>query len=176
MAGRPRKTGTGRSFRRTASLLAGQIREAGESRGFAVSKVLTHWPEIVGPDLAAVTRPVEVRYGRQGIGATLTVLTTGANAPLVEMQKDRLRERVNACYGYAAITQVRVTQTAATGFAEGRVAFTPAPKPEPPMPDAPAAQKAREMAASVGDEELRVALSELGANILSKPKKLKGQA
>jgi hypothetical protein len=170
MAGSPRKAGTDRSFRRTASLLAGRIREAGESRGFAVSKVLTHWPEIVGPELSVVTRPVEIRYGRQGLGATLTVLTTGANAPLVEMQKDRLRERVNACYGYAAIAQVRITQTAATGFAEGRVVFSPAPKPEAPRPDAPATRKAQEMAASVSDDALRVALSELGANILSKSK------
>ena len=175
--GKGRGTGRGkRGFQRTASLLTRQIREAGESRGFAVSKVLTHWAEIAGPDLASMTRPVDVRYGRQGIGATLTVLTTGAHAPLVEMQKERLRERVNACYGYAAISQIRVTQTAATGFAEGRVAFTPKPEPERPALAGATVTKARDLAASVGDDGLRLALSDLGANILTKSDKLKGKA
>lgn len=171
-----RKAGQGKGFRRTASLLAKQIREAGESRGFAVARVLTHWAEIAGPELAAITRPVDIRYGRQGLGATLTILTTGSNAPIVEMQKERVRERVNACYGYAAISQVRVTQTAATGFAEGRVAFAPAPKPEPAVPAPLTASKSREMAASVDDDALRVALTDLGANILTKSEKLKGKA
>ena len=174
--GQGRKTGEGRGFRRTGTLVSRQIRDAGESRGFAVSRILTHWAEIAGADLAAMTRPVDVRYGRQGLGATLTILTTGANAPLIEMQKDKLRERVNACYGYAAISQVRVTQTAATGFADGRVDFTPRPKPEPPGPAAAERSKAREMAAQVGDDSLRVALSDLGANILSKPSRLKGRS
>lgn len=156
-------------FRQTGALVAKNIRAAGESRGFAVSRVLTQWDEIVGPELAAITRPVDVRYGRQGIGATLTVLTTGAQAPLVEMQKDRLRERVNACYGYAAISRVRVTQTAATGFAEGQVAFTPAPAPEPePLPKA-VLDKAQTMAADVADDGLREALGELAAQVLDKP-------
>ena len=35
-------------------------------------------------------------YGKGGMGATLTLLTTGPMAPMVEMQKERLRERVNA--------------------------------------------------------------------------------
>lgn len=165
----------GKGFRRTGALLSRNMREIGESRGFAVSRVLTHWAEIAGPDLASVTRPVDVSYGRQGLGATLTILTTGANAPLVEMQKDRLRERVNACYGYAAISRVRITQVAATGFSEGRVEFEPAPPAEPAQPSEPTRTKAREMAEQVGDDGLRVALSELGANILSKPRNVRGK-
>jgi hypothetical protein len=31
--------------------------------------------------------------------------------------------RVNACYGYITIARIRITQTAATGFAEGQMAF-----------------------------------------------------
>ena len=168
----PRKGGKG--FRRTSTLVMRQLRDVGEAKGFAVSRVLTHWDEIAGPDLARTTRPVDVRYGRQGLGATLTILTTGAQAPLVEMQKDRLRERVNACYGYAAISQIRITQTAATGFAEGQVAFTPAPAKAPSAPSPEAAQTGHELASGVEDEGLRVALGDLAANILSKSHKLKG--
>ena len=164
----PRRSST-KGFTRTASLLTGRIREASESRGFAQSRLLTHWAEIVGTDAAAISRPVEVSYGRGGMGATLTLLTTGANAPILEMQKEQLRTKVNAIYGYNAISRVRVTQTAATGFAEGRVAFDQKAEPDgAPAPDAAVQAKAKDAAARVDDDGLRDALARLGENILGK--------
>ena len=107
------------------------IRKATEKRGFAETRLLTHWAEVAGPDIAAIARPVEVSFARDGIGATLVLLTTGPQAPMLEMQKDAIRARVNSCYGYNAISRVRITQTAPTGFAEGQAVFTAAPKSEP---------------------------------------------
>ncbi len=170
MAGKSRTSGTTRGFKAASALLARQVRETGESRGFAVSRVLTHWAEIAGSEIAAHTRPVEIKYGRQGLGSVLTVLTTGAHAPMVEMQKDRIRERVNACYGYNAVSAIRITQTAATGFAEGQATFLHAGETATNTPPPEAAQDAREIAAPVTDEQLRVALADLGANILTKQK------
>jgi hypothetical protein len=164
----PRRTTT-KGFKRTNSLLSQQIRKASETRGFAQSRLLTHWAEIAGEATAAISRPVEVSYGRkEGIGATLTLLTTGANAPMLEMQKEQLRARVNAVYGYNAIARVRITQTAATGFAEWRVAFDHKPKGEKPRPNPALQQKAAEAAKPVADEGLREALARLGENILNK--------
>ena len=164
----PRRTTT-KGFKRTNSLLSQQIRKASETRGFAQSRLLTHWAEIAGEATAAISRPVEVSYGRkEGIGATLTLLTTGANAPMLEMQKEQLRARVNAVYGYNAIARVRITQTAATGFAEGRVAFDHKPKGEKPRPNPALQKKAAEAAKPVADEGLREALARLGENILNK--------
>jgi len=158
-----------RGFSRASKLLETRIRKAGESRGFAVTRLLTHWDEIAGPDMAALARPVDVKYGRQGFGATLTLLTDGARAPMVEMQKEALRERVNAVYGYNAISRIRVTQTAATGFAEGQVQFTPKPAAATePAPET--VQAARERAEGVADAGLRAALEALGRNVLGRRK------
>lgn len=164
----PPRRPTTKGFARTASLLTGKIRKASESRGFAQSRLLTNWAEVAGEDAAAISRPVEVSYGRGGMGATLTLLTTGANAPILEMQKEQLRARVNAVYGYNAIARVRVTQTAATGFAEGQVAFDHAPKKAIQTPDPVIKAKATQTAAHIGDESLRDALARLGENILNK--------
>ena len=162
---------TTRGFTRTSSLLQKRIRRASESRGFSESRVLTHWPEIAGPDIAAVARPVSVSYGRQGLGATLVVLTTGAQAPMLEMQKEKLRDKVNAIYGYNAISRIRITQTAPTGFAEGQVDFDHRPeKPKPSAPNKVTCEKASELTAAIGDTSLRSALEALGQNVLSKPK------
>lgn len=166
------KSGTTKGFKRSSQVLGGQIRKLSETRGFAVSRVLTQWEEIAGADIAAIARPVEVSYGRQGFGATLTVLTTGAQAPMLEMQKESLREKVNAVYGYNAISRVRITQTAPTGFSEGQVQFSarPATKPDLP-PDPEVTRKSHEMSAPVTDAGLREALEALGRNVLSRHKR-----
>ncbi len=159
-----------RGFEPTSNLLMSSIRKAGETRGFAVARVLTHWAEIVGGEISAIARPVEISYGRGGMGATLTVLTTGAQAPMLEMQKNTLRDRVNACYGYNAISRIRITQTASTGFAEGRAQFTPAPKSKP-KPDPAIQSRVHAETSDVADEGLRRALESLGQNIYSKQKR-----
>jgi len=158
-------------FARAGRLLQGQIRRAGESRGFSVSRLVTHWDEIMGDDIAAISIPVHVRYGRQGLGATLTLLTTGANAPLLEMQKEQIRTKANACYGYNAISKITITQTAPTGFSEGQVAFDHKKKAEPPKLDPALAQAAHKMARDVTDDGLKQALERLGQNVLSKSKR-----
>lgn len=150
---------------RAGALLRERIRQAGEARGFAASRVLTHWDEIVGEDIARSSRPVDVTYGRS-LGATLTILTSGAMAPMVEMQKEKIREKVNACYGYAAISRIRITQTAATGFAEPQASFdhkTAEVSPE-------AARKAHASVEIIRNDELRAALEALGRNVLTHDK------
>lgn len=162
-----------RGFEPASGLLKERIRSAGESRGFAVTRLLTHWEEVVGTEIAEAALPVKIGYGRGSMGATLTVLTTGAKAPLVEMQKDRIRDRVNACYGYAAVSRILVTQTAPVGFSEGRVAFAPKPV-EPAKPDPGAVAAAAAAAKPVHDPGLRAALEALGQNVLTRSAKRKG--
>ncbi|WP_439149548.1 DUF721 domain-containing protein [Sulfitobacter sp.] len=167
----PRRTST-KGFKRTDSLLSAKIRQASETRGFAQSRLLTQWAEIVGEDVSSISRPVEVSYGRGGMGATLTLLTNGSNAPMLEMQKEQLRTKVNAVYGYNAIARVRVTQTAATGFAEGQVAFEVRPKAHATAPTDPVLrERATKTVGAMGDESLRDALARLGENILNKTKR-----
>ena len=164
----PRRAST-KGFTRTSSLLTGRIRKASEKRGFAQSRLLTHWAEVVGEDVAAMARPVEVSYGRRGMGATLTLLTTGVHAPVLEMEKEKLRTRVNGVYGYNAIARIRVTQTAATGFAEGQVDFQPAQKKvQATAPDPAVQRKAAEVAQPIEDDGLRAALAQLAQNVMNK--------
>ena len=159
-----------RGFEPAFALMTRDVRAAGEKRGFAVARLLTHWEEVAGPDLAKVTRPVKVGYGRDGMGATLTLLVQGAAAPVVEMQKEKLREKVNAVYGYNAISRIHLTQTAPIGFAEGQAQFSPAPKATAPAPDPAIVARAHDTAEGVADNGLREALERLGQNILTRRK------
>lgn len=164
-----RRRATTKGFARTNTLVRGHVRDASAQRGFAQARLLTEWEETVGTEIASISRPVEVTYAKGGFGATLILLTTGANAPILEMQKDAIRTRVNSVYGYSAIARIRITQTARSGFAEGQVEFRPktaaSTKPEPSDADKAAA---RELVAPVADDGLRAALARLGAHINSK--------
>jgi hypothetical protein len=111
---------------------------------------------------------VGVTYGREGLGATLTVLVPGPQAPMVEMQKERIREKVNACYGYRAIARVRITQTAPQGFAEAQAAWGAAPLAAEAGPRPEVVARAEAVAADVDNTELRLALAALAANVLSR--------
>lgn len=158
-----------RGFEPAFGLMREPVRKAGESRGFAVARLLTHWEDVVGPDIARITRPVKISYGREGFGATLTLLAAGAQAPMIEMQKARIRERVNAVYGYNAIARIHLTQTAPIGFAEGQAEFQSRPRTvDAPPPEVLA--DAKQAAAPIRDEGLRTALEALALNILNRRK------
>lgn len=156
-----------RGFLRTGSVLAPSVRKVGESRGFAETRLLTHWAEIVGEDVAKIAQPIKVGYARKGgLGATLTLLANGASAPLLQMQLPRIRERVNAAYGYNAISRIHITQTAPVGFAEAQEPF------EPPVVSLSESETARvsRTVNGVDDAGLKSALENLGRNVLTKAK------
>jgi hypothetical protein len=154
-------------FKPASDLLRAKIRELGEARGFSATRLLTHWPEIVGESVAAIARPLEVRHPRGGKGApegaTLTVLALGAAALRLEMEKERIRERVNACYGYNAIARIKIKQAGPEAFAEQAAVASVAPSPQPSV-------MAEPLTASVSNTELRLALAALAAKVLSKPR------
>jgi hypothetical protein len=156
-----------RGFEAASKLVAGQLRQPFEKRGFSETKLLTHWAEIVGEETAAAAIPVKIRYARGGFGATLVLLTTGGRAPMLEMQKDAIRGKVNACYGYNAVSKIQITQTAPVGFAEGHVRFEVKPE-APPRPTPEILDAARVAADPIKDSTLKDALERLARNVLTK--------
>lgn len=164
-----------RGFEGAGKLVAPQIRKVGETRGFAVSRLLTHWAEIAGAEIAAQCRPVRISYGKGGMGATLTLLTTGAAGPMLQMRLPALREKVNACYGYNAIARITLTQTAPMGFSEGQAQFAPQRAPQKHSLPPELRARAQDVAQGVGDDSLRAALERLAGNVLSKAQSEKGK-
>lgn len=157
-----------RGFLRAGELTPAALKTASAKRGFAELRLLTEWRAVVGEALARVCRPVKVSYSRKGpgLGATLIVTAEGARAPEVDMQKERILEKVNAFYGYRAVSRLSIDQSRAPmmttppGMAEAPAGWTgPAPKPAPKPVD------------GVEDEGLALALARLGANVTAKAKK-----
>lgn len=170
----PPRQRRGRGFTHAAGFVAPQIKKAGAARGFTVARLLTHWAEIVGDDVAAMCRPVRVSYARGGLGGTLTLLARGAAGPMLQAHLPAIRDRVNACYGHAAIARIRLTQTdGAAGFAEGQTPFDPPPRRDPECEARAerAATDAAALAEGIADPGLRAAVAGLGAKVIARSTK-----
>jgi hypothetical protein len=159
-----------RKFTQAGALLGERIKGVGAKRGFAETRLLTRWADICGPDLAKLARPVKVTYGRKGFGATLVLACIGARAPELQMQAERIRERVNACYGYNAISRVQIVQEDMAGFAEKQREFSGQQTTSETHPgtDPVLRAKAATEVDGVANSELRQALEALGTNILTR--------
>jgi len=165
----------GKPLHQAGGGLRKRLSDAAAKRGFAEPDVLVRWDEIVGADLAGHCRPVKITYGRSspGLGATLLVHASGARATEIEHRAPQIVARVNAFYGYRAVSRLKVTQATgaagrARGFAEDAPTFAGKPGATPPPPPDPEAEaRAAALARDIRHPGLRAALTRLGARVLA---------
>jgi hypothetical protein len=81
--------------------------------GFIQSSVVSRWREIVGERYADASVPESIRFpqGKRQDG-TLTLLVTGAHAPMMSHVTGVIIERVNRFFGYPAVAKVVIRQGA----------------------------------------------------------------
>jgi hypothetical protein len=143
-----------------ADLVGRSIGAAFRRQGFASTEIVTHWDDIVGPEIAAVAEPVRMRWmrGRSGddsAPATLVLRVEGPVALEIQHLADVIIGRVNCHVGWCAV---------------GAIALQQAPlvrrhhNPQRPAIDETLAQS---IAAKTGiaDDRLRSAIGRLGAAI-----------
>ncbi len=154
----------GRGFTHAGTMIGPQLSGVAARRGYAEARLRALWAEIVGPDCAAIARPVKLATARGPAGGLLTLAVSGPHAPQLQMMIPVLRERINAALGPNAVGRVQLVHGAAAGFAE-----TPAEAPRRPAAT-PDLGVVRSELSTIGDENLRRALETLARNVLSRPK------
>jgi hypothetical protein len=129
--------------------------------GFASTEIVTHWPDIVGAEIAAHAEPIKITWPRQADAedpepATLVLRCEGPAILEIQHLSDVIIERINRFLGWRAIGRIALRQAPLTRREKRRL-------PVPPDP-----QEARRIAQSmtgIADEELRAALGRLGAAV-----------
>lgn len=119
----PRRSAAG--ARAIASLVPGITRKSFEKHGFAAAALILEWRQIVGAEMARDTRPLKLKWPRQvetysetpaeetgRPGATLVVQVDPAAALDVQYKSAQLIERINAYFGYRAVTTLKLVQEA----------------------------------------------------------------
>ena len=142
-------------------LVGKTIADALARQGFASTGVVTHWPEIVGPEIADHAEPMRMIWPRRvheddPEPATLVLRVEGPVALEIQHLSGVIIERVNRFFGWRAVGRIQIRQ--APLARRGRKAPPPAPDP------AIVARLAAGMA-DIADDELRGALARLGAAV-----------
>ncbi len=150
--------------RSVGEFLPALMRPAFEKYGFSSAAILTDWPALAGPELAAYTAPERLKWPRQQSGddsgrggATLILRVAGARALDVEYRRPQIIERLNAAFGYRAIAEIRVVQAPL----EKRAARAAPVRPEPDADRLAALSGIRE-------ERLRAAVARLASGVQSR--------
>jgi hypothetical protein len=139
-------------------------------QGFGQSGLVLFWDDIVGERLAAVSQPVKVQWPARRHGcaaendpvpATLIVRVETGSALELQHLAPIVIERVNAHFGWRCVSRLLLKQ--------GPVAAPPLARHAPRPLDKAAETAAETIVGSVMDEPLRLALTRLGARVLTGP-------
>ena len=142
-------------------LLGKTIADLLAKQGFASTGIVTHWPDIVGPEIADHAEPMRMIWPRRvheddPEPATLVLRVEGPVALEIQHLSGVIIEKVNRFFGWRAVGRIQIRQ-APLMRREKKV------RPAPPDPEAVA-----RIAATMGDiadEGLRGALARLGAAV-----------
>ena len=131
--------------------------------GFVQVELLSHWTEILGPELAYGIKPVGLVFAaKERTNGTLKVQTAGgAFALLFEHQKGQVIEKINTYFGYPAISQIKIEQNAMK-------LHTPKPQEMPWPLDEKEIEKLAQKVSKIDDEELRKKMLDIGIQLIQK--------
>ena len=142
---------------RLSGLIDKMVAPSVQKRGFVISRLVSEWPAIAG-DMARWSRPSQLNLSRGG-GGTLKLAIASGFGPVALQMKGAIIDRVNASFGYRAISEVVFVQT-----------LPPPPRgelptgiPTPPEEKAKSIWELDAKLERVASPELRAALRRLGA-------------
>lgn len=124
--------------------------------GFMHSQIVARWADIVGAEYARHSTPEALKFpvGRKS-GGTLSVLVTGAFAPMLRHVEPQVIERANRFFGYAAVARLALRHGDLPATRRRRAAA-------PPADLAPATQATLK---DISDPDLRDALESLAHSL-----------
>ncbi|MEM1039748.1 MAG: DciA family protein [Pseudomonadota bacterium] len=134
--------------------------------------LLAVWPEIVGFDKAAICRPQKVKWAKRASQegayepATLVIRCEPAASLFLQHDTDTILKRVNAFFGFEAVSRVEVVQGTVRDLPSDKK--TKAKRSSEQRKSAETNTHLRETLDAVEDPDLRRALKKMGAGVFSK--------
>ena len=110
---KPPKTRTNK-MKRLSTMIDPMIAPSAKARGFAIGRIVSHWHNIVG-DVSSWCRPDAVSFPRDSrTDGTLRLQIASGRGPQAQAMSDIIIDRVNATFGYRAISRISLVQTLST--------------------------------------------------------------
>lgn len=142
--------------RPVSELLPDVGRAAFRKFGFVQHAIVSRWGEIVGERYAAVSAPESIRFpqGKRAEGV-LSLVVTGAHAPMMQHIAPEIVDRVNRFFGYPAVVRVAIRQGEIKRIA----------KTAPPPSLKPLSEAMGDSLRGIADPELKAVLESLAAGV-----------
>jgi hypothetical protein len=153
----------GGGLRRLPDLLGRILDPAARRRGLAEARLLTEWPTVVGPDLAARSQPVRLTHRPGHQGGILSLHVAGSAALELQHSEPQVLERINGFFGYPAVARLHLIQAPVR-----RAGGHPLPGRSPCLTGADENEVAA-VVRGVGDPGLQAALAALGRTLKARP-------
>ena len=110
---KPPKSRTNK-MKRLSTMVDPMIAPSAKARGFAIGRIVSHWHDIVG-DVSSWCRPDAVSFPRDSrTDGTLRLQIASGFGPQAQAMSDVIIDRVNANFGYRAISRISLVQTLST--------------------------------------------------------------
>ncbi len=146
-------------MRRLSTMIEPMVAPSANERGFAISRLISHWHDIVG-DTAAWCRPADIHFPRGSRNnGTLKLQIASGRGPQAQAMSAQIIDQVNAAFGYQAVGRITLVQNLPPSTPK-----TPPKKPAT-ISDAPDIWTLDEQLKHIKSPELRAALRRLGGPV-----------
>jgi len=147
-------------MKRLSTMIDPMIAPSAKARGFAIGRIVSHWHDIVG-DMSSWCRPDAVSFPRDSrMDGTLRLQIASGRGPQAQAMSDVIIDRVNANFGYRAISRISLVQTLSTPMQSA------SPKPAPQLNQTQHdIWTLDDKLKDVKSPELRAALRRLGSSV-----------
>ena len=146
-------------MRRLSTMIEPMVAPSANERGFAISRLISHWHDIVG-DTAAWCRPADIHFPRGSRNnGTLKLQIASGRGPQAQAMSAQIIDQVNAAFGYQAVGRITLWQNLPPSTPK-----TPPKKPAT-ISDAPDIWTLDEKLKHIKSPELRAALRRLGGPV-----------
>ncbi len=155
----------GRGPKALAATVARLTKPIFRKRGLAGGAIVNDWPLIAGDHLASHSAPEKIHYppGGKKAGTLHLRVDSGGMATELQHMEPVLIERINAFFGYKAVSRLRIIQAPLPPRQEHN-------QTEPPPLSDAQEKDLGEKLQSVDDPDLRAALDTLGRKVIGKAK------
>lgn len=147
------------NMRRLSTMMGSMVAPSAQERGFAISRLISHWRNIVG-DLSEWCRPAGIHFarGNRNKGILKLQIETG-RGPQAQAMSQQIIDSVNATFGYTAVDRISLVQSLAA------TPQTPQTQKPATISDAHDIWALDEKLKDIKSPELRAALRRLGGPV-----------
>ncbi len=149
------------------SLLPDVTKSSFKKRGFAESKIISEWEQIVGIEVAKHSIPFKLSFNRESrTGGVLHIRAFGSISTALQHLEPLIIDRIATYFGYQAVSKIKILHSSEQKTEAKQSAKTGTQKRTSPTLDNVQNAKLKDLLSEINDDNLKAALEKFGRSFL----------